>query len=501
MDGILVVDENGMVTSYNNRLAEMWAIPVELLSNGLKHTALEHVTEYVADPVAFRNQINYLHTHKLETSRDEIILKNGNVYDRYSAPMIGPDSHFYGRVWYFHDITDLKRAEKELIKAKEQAEESDRLKTAFLANMSHEIRTPMNGILGFAGLLKEPGLTGDEQQKYIRIIEKSGARMLNIINDIVDISKIESGLVKVNLQSSDINEQVEFLYSFFKPEFERKHLGFSYSLALPPALAVLGTDREKLYAILTNLIKNALKYTDEGSVEFGYTLLPDTSPGPEKLQMVEFFVRDTGIGIPEDRLDAIFERFIQADIMDKQAYQGAGLGLSISRAYVEMLGGTIRVESWLGKGSVFYFTHPWINTSTNYSVAADSPGDQAETPFRKLQILIAEDDETSELFISTVVGKTGAVLHYARTGKETVQLCRTHPGIDLILMDINMPDSDGYVATRQIRGFNPSVIIIAQTACGLAGDKEKALEAGCNDYITKPLNAGRLLDIIRKYFK
>ncbi|MEI6683701.1 MAG: PAS domain S-box protein [Bacteroidota bacterium] len=501
MDGILVVDENGIATSYNNRLTEMWAIPDELLSAGLKQSALEYVADRVADPESFRYQIQYLKTHKLEKSRDEIVLKNGNIYDRYSAPMLGPGNHFYGRIWYFHDITESKRAEQELIRAKEQAEESDQLKSAFLANMSHEIRTPMNGILGFASLLKEPGLTGDEQQKYIRIIEKSGARMLNIINDIVDISKIEAGLVEVNLRMSDINEQIEYLYSFFKPEVEKKNIAFSYSLALPPAMAVIETDREKLYAILTNLIKNAIKYTRAGSIEFGYSLQQDSSSGQKGRQMVEFFVRDTGAGIPENRLDAIFERFIQADITDKQAYQGAGLGLSISRAYIEMLGGKIRVESRMEVGSVFYFTLPYTKVAAPLSSSPGFPGTHAEAPLHNLKILIAEDDETSELFISTVVSKLSTVVLHARTGIESVSACREHPDLDLVLMDISMPGLNGYDATRQIREFNTGIIIIAQTAYGLAGDKEKALEAGCNDYITKPLNAGRLLDIIRKHFK
>jgi len=250
-----------------------------------------------------------------------------------------------------------KRA-AELIIAKEKAEESDRLKSAFLANMSHEIRTPMNGILGFAELLKEPNLTGKEQQEYIKIIEKSGARMLNIINDIVDISKIESGLMEVSIKESNINEQIEYIYIFFRPEVEGKGMQLSYRNGLVSSESIIKTDREKLFAILTNLVKNAIKYTNKGSIEFGYDHVETHGPrnigaGSASLQ---FYVKDTGIGIPKDRQEAIFERFIQADISDKYAYQGAGLGLSISKAYVEMLGGRIWVESEEGKGSTFYFT-------------------------------------------------------------------------------------------------------------------------------------------------
>ncbi|MDD4823522.1 MAG: PAS domain S-box protein [Bacteroidales bacterium] len=248
------------------------------------------------------------------------------------------------------DVTEKKNMINELIIAKDRAEESERLKSAFLANMSHEIRTPMNGILGFAELLKEPDLTGEEQQKYIAIIEQSGARMLNIINDIISISKIESGLMKVNIQSSNINDQIDFIYTFFKPEVERKGMTISSNYTLSSEEAILFTDKEKVYAILINLVKNAIKYSESGAIAIGYI---------SKDNYLEFYVKDTGIGIPKERQEVIFERFIQADITDKSALQGAGLGLSISKAYVEMLGGSMWVESEVGQGSTFYFTLPY----------------------------------------------------------------------------------------------------------------------------------------------
>ncbi len=274
------------------------------------------------------------HTVILETNAFPILDDNGDLIGYRGADK---------------DITKLKQAEFDLIAAKEKAEESDRLKTAFLANMSHEIRTPMNGILGFAELLKEPNLTGEQQLEYIDIIEKGGARMLNTINDIVSISKIESGQIDVNLQESNINQQIEYIYIFFKTEIEGKGMHFSFGKSLPLGEFIIKTDREKVYAILTNLVKNAIKYTDKGSIEFGYN---------QKGKFLEFYVKDTGIGISDEKQEAIFERFIQADITAKMARQGSGLGLSISKAYVEMLGGKIWVESQSGKGSTFYFTLP-----------------------------------------------------------------------------------------------------------------------------------------------
>ncbi len=381
---------------------------------------------------------------------------------------------------------------KELVKAKEHAEESDRLKSAFLANMSHEIRTPMNGILGFAGLLKEPDLTGEMQQEYIKIIEKSGDRMLNIINNIIDISKIEANLIDVDIKDSNLNEKMEFIYNFFKPQVEEKGMRLLCNNTLSAKEAIIRTDNEKVYSILTNLVKNAIKYSKEGTIEFGY-IKKDTT--------LEFYVKDSGIGIPKGRQEAIFERFVQADTADIMAQQGAGLGLSISKAYVELLGGKIWVESKVGIGSTFYFTLPYNaepEEMNNFGVGSNNRGKMVQ--IKKLKILIAEDDENSEKLMSLIVKELCRELLKVRTGKEAIEVCRTNSDTDLILMDIQMPEMDGYEATRQIRQFNKDVIIIAQTAYGLSGDREKAIEAGCNDYITKPIKKAELLSIISKNF-
>lgn len=239
--------------------------------------------------------------------------------------------------------------------ANEKAEESDNLKSAFLNNMSHEIRTPLNGILGFANLLKEPGLHSEKQQKYISTIEKSGARLLNTINDIVDMSKIHAGLVKVNLKETNINKQIENIYKFFKPEVESKGIQFSFNNSLPKKEAFFLTDCEKIYTVLVHLVKNAINNTKEGSIEFGYSGTNSSTCRKELM----FFVKDTGIGIPKGRQKAIFESFTKSDISDKMAQQGNGLGLSITKAYVELLGGKIWAESDEGKGSKFYFSLPY----------------------------------------------------------------------------------------------------------------------------------------------
>jgi len=293
------------------------------------------------------------HRLKTKSGKWKWVLGRGSVVKRHTSGQV------LRMVGTMTDISERKKTESEMIKAKNRAEESDRLKSAFLANMSHEIRTPMNGILGFADLLKGHKLRKDKKEKYIDIIEKSGNRMLNIINDIIDISKIESGLVEVELADSNINEQMEYIHTFFKPEVEEKGIKLNYKNELLDNESIITTDREKLFAILTNLVKNAIKYTTKGTIEFGYN---------KKGDELEFYVRDTGYGIASDRIDAIFERFIQADIKDVMARQGVGLGLSITKSYIEMLGGKIWVKSEEGVGSIFYFTLPYQSHSNSKAI-------------------------------------------------------------------------------------------------------------------------------------
>lgn len=247
----------------------------------------------------------------------------------------------------------LNQRNEELILARQKAEESDKLKTIFLQNMSHEIRTPMNGILGFAELLQEPDLSIQQQQNYLESIKISGNRMLNIINDIVSISKIETGIAELVITETDIKDELKKLFVLFNPDAKAKNLQLSLNTPSQADHLKIKTDKDKLRVILKNLLRNAIKFTEQGSIEFGHL---------KKGHLVEFYVRDTGEGIDPGRQEAIFECFMQTDVDDKKAKQGAGLGLAIAKAYVEMLDGKIRVESTPGKGSVFYFTIP-IGTS------------------------------------------------------------------------------------------------------------------------------------------
>jgi PAS domain S-box-containing protein len=280
---------------------------------------------------------------------DKIELGEICIYIEVAMNPILVDGEVVGASIYGKDITQQKMVEEGLIKAKEKAEESDRLKSAFLANMSHEIRTPMNGILGFLELLREPDLSEENKNNYLNIVSKSGERLLDTINDIIEVSKIEAGEMQVHISSVNIHELMAYYHGFFKQMTDRKGLRFEVSNQLPAEFSTFGTDRNKLESIITNLLKNAIKFTSSGSIEFG-----NHTSGGELL----FYVRDTGIGIHADRVDSIFGRFIQADQSNTRPHEGSGLGLSIAKAYTDMLGGNIWVESEIGKGSTFYFSLP-----------------------------------------------------------------------------------------------------------------------------------------------
>ncbi|MBS3769284.1 MAG: PAS domain S-box protein [Bacteroidales bacterium] len=388
-----------------------------------------------------------------------------------------------------NSLEQIKKINNELEQAKEKAEESDRLKSAFLANMSHEIRTPMNGIMGFAHLLKKAPPSAEKRQEYIEVIEQSGTRMLNIINDLIDISRIEAGQVDIHPSEFNFNEQLSYLYTFFQPEAEAKGLNLTVTKPLPDDQTLIYTDKDKFYLVLSNLIKNAVKYTHEGSIHFGYL---------QKGKDLEFYVEDTGIGIPEEKQQAIFDRFVQADMSTGSSYEGAGLGLAITKAYVEMLGGEIFLESKVGAGTRFSFTIPYIYGKASESDHESSASDTTTDKMKNITLLIVEDDETTDLYITELLqDKCKAILH-AKDGNEAVKLVRERDDIDMILMDIKMPNMDGYTATQKIRELNKKIVIIAQTAYALAGDREKAIEAGCDDYLSKPIDEGDLLEVVKR---
>ena len=432
------------------------------------------------------NIIEPMHTKKGDVMW---LLTNKIPYRNEDDKIVGINVFSTDITKLIHTEDELLQKNKELTQAKERAEESDRLKSAFLANMSHEIRTPMNGILGFTSLLEEPDLSGRQQKEYVKIIQKSGQRMLNTINDLVDISRIEAGQVEVNLSEFDVSNMIYELAEFFKPECEAKNIALVTLVDHNNSL-IIKSDSYKLNSILTNLIKNAIKFTDLGSIKI--------SCNPTD-NWIEFSVEDTGVGIPSDRQLAVFDRFVQADIADSRAFQGSGLGLSITKSYVEMLGGHIQLQSEEGQGSVFSFTLPSTVVQVKEEKVVPQNDYPMDTQNKKLKILIAEDDEPSFLHLSILLKNFASEILRASDGEVAVELCKEHPDIDLILMDIKMPVMDGVTATQEIRRFNTQVHIMAQTAYALVGENQNAMAAGCNDYITKPIDREELDSKIKMF--
>ena len=322
------------------------------------------------------------------------------------------------------DITNQKRVEAELLQAKQKAEESDRLKSAFLANMSHEIRTPMNGILGFTNLLQKPGLEDTKQQSFINIIQKSGDRMLKTVNDIIEISKIETGQVSVTIKVVNVLKQLDFMYSFFKPEVEMKGMDLVLNNNLPANESLVMTDELKLNSILTNLIKNAIKYSNKGTIVIGCERMADH---------LKFSVKDMGIGIPENRLEAIFDRFVQSDIESSQSIEGSGLGLAIVKSYVEMLGGNIWVESEAEKGSTFHFTIAYDPVKSEEIEVKHEINEIKSKLDKEVLVLVAEDDEVSFLLIESLLSQEKFKIVQANNGQQVITMLKNTPGIDIIL--------------------------------------------------------------------
>jgi PAS domain S-box-containing protein len=388
------------------------------------------------------------------------------------------------------DITDRKKYELELIKSKEKAEENDRLKTAFMHNISHEIRTPMNAIVGFSALLCEPDLDQASKQSFMDLITKSSDHLLSIVSDIMEISNIEAGILKLNIRDININDLLNNLYKQFTCLAVEKGTEFKITCELNDSDSNIQADGTKLLQILTNLLSNAFKFTDKGQIEFGYKLKND---------YLEFHVSDTGIGIPMDSHEKIFDRFYQVDYSSSRPYEGTGLGLSISKAYIELSGGKIRVESNPGEGTTFYFTIPYIKPGQPPKIEKEIIKPERKINIERKTVLIAEDVESNFQLLVGFLSLSNVNLIHARNGKEAIEICKSGKKIDLVLMDIKMPIMDGFEATGVITGMLPNVPVIAQTAYAFESDKKNILTRGFIDYISKPYKKDDLVELVEKY--
>jgi PAS domain S-box-containing protein len=401
---------------------------------------------------------------------------------------VGEITHF---VAIKDNISKRKHMEEELLRAKEKAEDSDRLKSAFLANMSHEIRTPMNAIVGLSSLLSDPELPLSERAGFSSIIQENSNVLLQLIDDIVDVSKIEAGQIKIRPAVCEINALLTEIHESYTLQIRNK--GDKVKLLLNKSLngqkQYTITDSYRLRQVLTNLISNALKFTDQGTVEFGYSIKNENE--------IQFFVKDTGIGIPADKHDLIFDRFRQADDTSTRYHQGAGLGLSISKSLVELLGGRIWVESARGHGSSFYFTIPMRKSSDKKGTEAQNPELLSIPDLTGKTILVVEDLEVNYTLLEALLKKTGANLPWAENGINALEYFKNNNDISLVLLDLNLPDIHGLDVLMEIKKKHKDLPVIIHTAYAMNGEKEVCLKAGCDGFITKPINLENLVRTIK----
>jgi CheY-like chemotaxis protein/nitrogen-specific signal transduction histidine kinase len=388
-----------------------------------------------------------------------------------------------------------EKIRRELAKAIEKTEESERTKNTLLANISREIRTPMNAIIGFSELLKIGKLDFDKREYYIRTIRNQGTLLLKFIDDITELIKFESGKVIIVKSKCNLNMLLKEIQNYagqHKKALNKEFL--EIKLELPDKYGlVVSTDPGRLQQVVANLISNSIKFTEKGTIEFGHLLPSDGK--------IEFFVKDTGVGMAKEQQKNIFSRFPDEE-MDIKKYESPGLGLTLSKHLVRLLGGKIWVESELGKGSVFRFTIPYEQAlADHHEYAFVEEEEYPKFEWKDKVILIVEDDEVNFRFLEAILHDSEAQILHAVNGFQAVELCRSISKIDLILMDIKMPEMDGFEATRQIRQFNKKIPVIAQTAFFNEIDPEKYLSVGCNDCVTKPIDIREFLEKINDFLR
>lgn len=420
---------------------------------------------------------------------DEVIQQPkgpAKVYDVIKVPVFNDDGSRNGLIVLGRDITQRKQTEDSLTQALLKAEESDKLKSAFLANMSHEIRTPLNAIIGFSGLLTETQLDPNEHDHFVRLIHENGNALLQLIGDIIDLSRIEAGELKIHQQETNLSILFRDIYKLYITlQVPKKPANFVFRADIPEKPLICLVDEQRIRQIMTNLLDNAFKFTDAGEINFGFKW---------ENQLLNMWVSDSGIGIPEEKKPLIFKRFIKLNEQTKRVFPGTGLGLSIVEQLVNLMQGNIRFESTAGMGTIFHITIPLENVNMNEK---ENDGRKKLTyDYSGKLILIVEDVESNFELLKVLIEPTGAEILWAVDGQQAVDLCFSNPEIDLVLMDIQLPLIDGLEATRQIKSRLPFLPIIAQTAYALVDEKEACFEAGCDGYIAKPIRSSYLLPVL-----
>ena len=421
--------------------------------------------------------------------------KNGEYY--WELASISPIKNNFGTITHYvkiaENISYLKKIEKDLKKAKQDAEMASSYKNRFLANMSHEIRTPINTIIGFSELIKNENLPAHKRHKYSGIIEENSQSLLRLIDDIIDVAKIEANELKIRKEACSLGElfaELELTYSNFLRNKQKTNLDLIFQLPQEAHHDVIFTDPYRLKQIINNLYINALRNTERGHIVIGYNIINSNK--------LKFFVSDTGSGIPASQLKSIFKRFTQIEGTTKPSTSGSGLGLSICKDLAILLGGDISVKSIHGEGSIFSVTLPYDKIKIPLVKADSKPVTPSKYNFSDCCIMIAEDAPYNYEYLYSILQKTGATIIWAKDGIDVLKIYNSSK-VDLILMDIQLPEIDGYEATAQIRQSNQTLPIIAQTAYAMAEDRQKCLDSGCNEVLVKPIRMDTVLATVAKY--
>jgi PAS domain S-box-containing protein len=491
-DGLVVIDMNGYLVDWNSTFQEMMKFEGDNLSE-------KNFFDYVADEDVIKVQNILNETLSTSYSKNfEFIMKKASgarFYTETSFGLIHGNNEYQGSfVIVIKNIDERKQYEDNLKIAKEKAEESDRLKTAFLSNMSHEIRTPMNAIIGFAELLARLKTSNEEKTEYVRQINFAADTLMKLIDDIIDISKIEAGQLKMSSSLFKLDPLLSELKSMFGKSLERQNksnIEFVIENHVDSDSIQLHADDFRLRQVFSNLLSNAIKFTNEGKICFGVKSLDK--------EKISFYVKDTGVGIDEMKQKYIFDRFRQGHENKEIFYGGTGLGLAISKNLLQLMGGDIKVKSKVNKGSEFIFTLPYDGKYIEIPDEKISIN-RGDTDWSGKTFLIAEDDPSNFYLLKENLKKFGVNILWAKNGKEAIEIFEKNSSdINLVLMDVQMPEVNGYEATRQIKKICPGVPVIAQTAYALAGERDASKEAGCDDYISKPLMMKELIFILNNF--
>lgn len=444
-------------------------------------------------PEKLANKLFILYSQTLELGAQATMYQTtlGNLTLWINLQVLSRDNKPYAISAFARDITDLMKAEEALIIAKNKAEESDRLKTAFMNNISHEVRTPLNGILGFAQFAFQPEITREEKNYYLDLLNTSSERLLNTITNYMDISLIVSGGIIVHYQKVCLSDLIDGLYKKYSKKCRVKNLDFNKQISSDCIDSTLICDPSLLEKSISQLLDNAVKFTGTGSIDLGLSI---------KDNEYEIVVKDSGRGIAPEAQEKIFDYFIQEETSITRGYEGSGLGLSIARGLVELMGGKIRMESAKDRGSKFVMIFP-VREKTPDTVELTEKRKSASGKKISPVILVADDDEISCSFYRTILKAASFSYLSAANGLEAVEACRNHPEISLVLMDIKMPVMDGLEATFRIRKFRKDLPVIGISAYSMISDRNKAIEAGCDEYITKPVSSALLLSTISKHLE